>query len=65
MKPALATKIRTARLAAGLTQAQLAEAVGTSQGRIGDYENGRHEPRVATLEKLAAVLKTTFTIGGE
>lgn len=55
-------QIRTRRLALGLTQTQLAELVGTSQGKIGDYERGEVEPTITTLLALAKVLGP-FTIG--
>ena len=44
--------IRQGRLAAGLTQAELAEAAGTSQPTLAAYEAGRAEPRIATLARL-------------
>lgn len=50
---ALATAVIAARAPAGLTQAQLAERMGTSQSAIARLEGGRAKPSVATLEKLA------------
>lgn len=58
----LAEQIRARRKTLGLTQAQLAELVGTSQGKIGDYERGEVEPTITTLKALAKVLGP-FTIG--
>lgn len=49
--------IATARLAAGLTQAQLAEAVGCSEQTINRWEHGLFIPRGANLLKLAETLK--------
>ena len=49
--------IATARLAAGLTQAQLAEAVGCSEHAINRWENGQFAPKGQNLLKLAAALK--------
>jgi predicted nucleotidyltransferase/DNA-binding XRE family transcriptional regulator len=46
--------IRGARTRAGLTQAQLAKAAGTSQSAIGRYETGSAQPSLATLERLLA-----------
>lgn len=49
-----ARTIREARLAAGLTQAELAERAGTSQAAISAYERGAKTPSAATLERLLA-----------
>jgi transcriptional regulator with XRE-family HTH domain len=46
--------LRDARIAAGLSQAALAERVGTSQATISAYENGTKQPSVATLSRLLA-----------
>ncbi|MCL5264534.1 MAG: helix-turn-helix domain-containing protein [Chloroflexi bacterium] len=51
-----------ARLAAGLTQKQLAERVGTSQAAIARLESGAQLPSVNTLYRLAVVLGLQFTI---
>ena len=45
------------RLAAGLTQAQLAEAVGCSEHAINRWENGQFAPKGQNLLKLADALK--------
>ncbi len=50
----LASAIRSARLGAGLTQARLAAAAGTSQATLSAYESGHKQPSVATLERLLA-----------
>ncbi|MGB5755720.1 MAG: helix-turn-helix transcriptional regulator [Acidimicrobiales bacterium] len=44
--------IREARLAAGLTMAELAVRAGTSKPTVSRYENGLVDPRVETLERL-------------
>lgn len=44
--------IETARLRAGLTQAELARRAGTSQSAIALYESGRRSPTVSTLERV-------------
>ena len=49
--------IATARIAAGLTQAQLAEAVGCSEHAINRWERGLFRPSGANLLKLAETLK--------
>ena len=38
-----------------MTQAELAERIGVSQGVISDYEHGRKMPRIPSLLKLCAV----------
>lgn len=49
-------KLKAARLAAGLTQGQLAEKVGCQQRDVSRWENGSREPRATTLKKLAQAL---------
>jgi len=48
--------MRARRAELDITQAELAELVGTSQGRIGDYERGAVDPGLSTLRKICAVL---------
>ncbi|MEN8115013.1 MAG: helix-turn-helix transcriptional regulator [Actinomycetota bacterium] len=45
--------IRELRLTAGLTQAELAHAAGTSQPTIAAYESGRKSPTLRTLTRIA------------
>lgn len=49
----------------GLTQAKLAERMGTSHSAISRIESGRHRTSVATLERLAQALDVRFVIGFE
>jgi DNA-binding transcriptional regulator YiaG len=49
----LAELVYTTRTQAGLTQAQLARAMGTSQSAIAAWENGARTPGVEALERLA------------
>jgi len=44
--------IREARLAAGLTMAELAERAGTSKPTVSRYENGLVDPGAETLNRL-------------
>ena len=54
----LAVRLKTARLAKGLTQGQLAKAAGVTQGTIGNLERGlRQQPR--ELLALAAAVGVT------
>ena len=46
--------LRDARLAAGLTQAELAERAGTSQTAVSAYENGARSPSLETFDRLLA-----------
>lgn len=44
-----------ARMAAGMTQGQLAEKIGCSQKDVSRWEHGARTPRVETLAKIAGV----------
>lgn len=52
----LALKLRTAREGLGLSQAELAQAVGVTQGAITHIEVGRKRPSVDLLVRLGAAL---------
>jgi ribosome-binding protein aMBF1 (putative translation factor) len=47
----------------GLSQAELAERVGTSHSAISRIESGRHPTTVQTLRRLAAALDTHLVVG--
>jgi DNA-binding XRE family transcriptional regulator len=49
-------RIKFFRLAAHLTQAELAEKAGLPQSHISRLESGKHSPSRATLEKIAGAL---------
>lgn len=51
-------EVLRARAEAGLSQAQVAERVGTTQSAIARLESGaqRHSPSIATLQKYAKAL---------
>jgi ribosome-binding protein aMBF1 (putative translation factor) len=51
-----------ARAHADLSQAELAERMGTSQSAIARLESGRVKPSTRTLEKLAAATGTRLRI---
>ncbi len=53
MNNSIAFKLKTLRKAKGITQEQLADAVGISRGAIGGYEIGRRNPRLPDLQKIA------------
>ncbi|MCP9276326.1 helix-turn-helix domain-containing protein [Mycolicibacterium sp. CAU 1645] len=50
----LAELVYAARTEAGLTQTQLAAAMGTSQSAVATWENGARTPGIDALERLAA-----------
>ena len=50
---ALAEQVVRARLKAGLTQAELAKRMGTTQSAIARLEAGRTDAKMSTLRKLA------------
>lgn len=49
----LAALVYAARTGAGLTQTQLAAAMGTSQSAVAAWENGARTPGIDALERLA------------
>lgn len=51
-----ASMLRERRLAAGITQAELAEAAGTSTSRLSAYETGAVAPTTTVLGRIEAVL---------
>lgn len=54
--PDFGAALRAARLDAGLSQRQLAEASGRAQQNISGYENGFKAPNLATLLSLTDAL---------
>lgn len=52
-RPALGEAIHTARIAAGLTQAQLSEITGITQAALSRYENDLRVPDSSTVDSLA------------
>lgn len=61
---AIAAALISARSHAGLTQAELARRMGTTQSAVARMEGGKVKPSTATLEKVAAAtgmrLKVVF-----
>jgi transcriptional regulator with XRE-family HTH domain len=55
-KDGVASKIRDARKAAGLTQIELAEKLGVGQNQVSDWERAARMPEVASLLRLADAL---------
>jgi transcriptional regulator with XRE-family HTH domain len=52
----LATELAAARLAAGLSQTQVAARMGTSQSAVARLESGDADIRLSTLERYAAAV---------
>ncbi|MFZ5909086.1 MAG: helix-turn-helix transcriptional regulator [Chloroflexota bacterium] len=55
-------QIARLRIARGLTQAQLAELVGTHQPSIARIENGKSLPSLSFLRRVAAVLNARVEV---
>ena len=56
--------IRRSRLAVGLTQAQLARRLGTTQSAVSRWERGHEEPRLSRLATILAAceLRAVLTL---
>lgn len=52
--------LRTLRLQSGITQKQLADAIGVSQQSINKYENHNIEPDIETMKRLADYFRTSI-----
>ena len=59
---ALASALIQARAAAGMTQEQVAEAMGTSQAVVARLESGRVLPSTRTLKRFARATHTQLRI---
>lgn len=56
----LGLRIREARVAAGMTQKAVAEALGVTLQSVSQWENGRSQPETDRLMKLADILSVTW-----
>lgn len=56
---ALSENLKKLRERAGMTQAELAEAVGIAQPTLAQYETGLKVPSIITAVKIEQVLHTT------
>ncbi len=54
--------IASARIAAGLTQAQLAKAVGCKPLAVSRWERGEFSPNASALQRLSEVLSCPMEI---
>lgn len=55
-------QIARLRIKEGLTQAQLAEKVGTKQPSIARLENGSTQPTLSSLKKIGKALKARVVV---
>ena len=53
-------RLKDRRKAIGLTQKQVADAVGVTQAQICNYEKGGYAPKYVTCKKLAALFGCTI-----
>lgn len=61
----LACLLIKVRAEAGLTQAQLAKRIQTTQSAVARFESGRIHPFTSTLKKIAQATGTRFKISFE
>jgi transcriptional regulator with XRE-family HTH domain len=62
---ATADLIRDARLAAGLTQVELARRLRTTQSVVSRWERGGDEPRLSTLDRILRACGRRLTVSVE
>ena len=53
--------MRERRLERGMSQVQLAAAIGTTQGAVARFEKGTRQPKPSTAKKIADVLGFSWT----
>lgn len=53
---AIGVRVRTVREARGLTQKELAQRVGITQGALSNYERGKRDMAVSTVIAIAEAL---------
>lgn len=65
---AVGVNVRRYRLAAGISQEELAARIGVDQGYVSGLEAGRRNPTIKTIEGVAKALRTTpaelLSLGG-
>ena len=57
----LGSVLRTLREQHRWRQRDLAALIGTQQNRVGDWENGIHQPTLAVLQRIAAAFDLTVS----
>ncbi|MDJ0686306.1 MAG: helix-turn-helix transcriptional regulator [Alphaproteobacteria bacterium] len=58
----IAAKLIAARKAAGMSQVEVAERMGTTQTVISRMESGRHRPSLGSIHRYAAATGAKATI---
>lgn len=56
------TKIKELRKQKGLTQKQLGDMCGIADSNIRKYENGKQNPKLETLQKIADALEVSINV---
>lgn len=59
---AIGSRLRRIREDRGLTQVEVAERVGVTQGQVSEYETGRRGASVARLVELARALDASLDV---
>jgi transcriptional regulator with XRE-family HTH domain len=62
MRALVGTNIRNARIAAGMTQEELAERSGFSQQYISGLERGKRNPTIVSIYELAQALGVSHEV---
>ncbi|MGE4280234.1 MAG: helix-turn-helix domain-containing protein [Magnetospirillum sp.] len=62
LKQAVGQNVRTARLACGLTQEDLAERVNRTTETVSNIERGKNPPSLETLHDIAAALGCSLDV---
>jgi HTH-type transcriptional regulator/antitoxin HipB len=62
VKQRVGQKIREARKAKGLTQKELADKISLSVGTVNQYEVGKQNLTIETIQKVANALGVSFDI---
>ncbi len=60
MKERLKERLKQARIKCGLTQGELAKALGIGKTTLIDYEKGVSEPRVSTILKISEICNVSL-----
>jgi transcriptional regulator with XRE-family HTH domain len=53
---AVGERVKGLRMGKGLTQADVAELANIDRAEVSKFENGRHDPRLETLWRIAGAL---------
>jgi len=63
----IAEWIKTSRKQARITQDQLADALGVTRGNVSGWENGRHEPNISQIKRIALLCSSDAAVlfGGD